>query len=116
MNNTTNKTNTTQLERREWLATALIVVFFTAIILVIWNDFYDRMSQYSCDPSPHIVHEGDTIYKLGMAYCTGAREVAIDDAVEQYGTNLQIGQVIYLPIKNGCTIRPTDGGQTVKDC
>ena len=108
--------NTTTYERREWLVTALIVVFFTAIIFVIWNDFYDRMTQYSCDPSPRIVQEGDTIYKFGMAYCTGAREVAIDDAVKQYGTNLQIGQVIYLPISNDCPLRVTDGGEVFQDC
>ena len=108
--------NTTQLERREWLVTALIVVFFTTLILLIWNDFYDRMTQYSCDPTPRIVQEGDTIYKFGMAHCTGAREVAIDDAVKAYGTNLQIGQVIYLPIKNGCPLRVTDGGEVFQDC
>lgn len=108
--------NTTQLERREWLVTALIVVFFTALILVIWNDFYDRMTQYACDPAPHIVQQGDTIYDLVMANCTGALEVAVDDNVETYGTNLQIGQQVILQSKNGCSLRATDGGEITEDC
>lgn len=108
--------NTTQLERREWLVTALIVVFFTALILIIWNDFYGRMTQYACDTSPIVVQEGDTIYDLVMAHCVGALEVAVDDNVETYGTNLQIGQVIYLPISNDCPLRVTDGGEVFQDC
>lgn len=108
--------NTTQLERREWLVTALIVVFFSALILFIWNDFYDRMSKYSCDPTPLIVQEGDTIYDLVMANCTGALEVAVDDNVETYGTNLQIGQQIFLTSHQGCVIRITDGGEAYEDC
>jgi hypothetical protein len=111
-----NTMNTTRYERREWLVTALIVVFFTTLILLIWNDFYDRMTKYSCDPTGFVVTEGTTIYQLGMAHCTGAREVAIDDAVKQYGTNLQIGQVIYLPISNDCSLRVTDGGEVFQDC
>ena len=108
--------NTTQLERREWLVTALIVVFFTALILVIWQDFYGRMTQYACDPAPHIVQEGDTIYDLVMANCTGALEVAVDDNVETYGTNLQIGQQVILQSQDGCLLRTTDGGEITEDC
>lgn len=107
---------TTQLERREWLVTALIVVFFTALILVIWNDFYDRMTQYACDPTPHIVQQGDTIYDLVMRNCVGALEVAVDKNVETYGTNLQIGQQIVLQSHEGCALRVTDGGEVAEDC
>ena len=108
--------NTTQLERREWLVTALIVVFFTALILSIWSGFYDRMTQYACDPAPHIVQEGDTIYDLVMANCTGALEVAVDDNVETYGTNLQIGQQVLLQSHHDCAMRITDGGEVYEDC
>jgi hypothetical protein len=108
--------NTTQLERREWLVTALIVAFFTALILIIWNDFHDRMTQYTCDPTPIIVQEGDTIYALVRANCIGALEVAVDDNVMTYGTNLQIGQQIFLQSHEDCAMRVTDGGEVYEDC
>lgn len=108
--------NTTTQQTADRVVTALIVAFFTALIIFIWQDFYDRMTQYACDPSRHIVQEGDTIYDLVMANCVGALEVAVDDNVETYGTNLQIGQAIYLTSQDGCVLRGTDGGEVVEDC
>ena len=102
--------------KADYIVTALIVAFFTALILWIWQDFYDRMTQYACDPTPIIVEEGDTIYNLVRANCVGALEVAVDDNVETYGTNIQIGQRVVLMSHQGCVMQVTDGGEVVEDC
>lgn len=98
------------------VVTLLIASFFVALIVYIWQDFYGRMTQYACDTSPLIVEQGDTIYDLVMANCVGALEVAVDDNVETYGTNIQIGQQVVLQSNPDCAMRVTDGGEVFADC
>lgn len=108
--------NNKTAKKADAIVTLLIAVFFVALIVYIWQDFYGRMTNYACDSTPHIVQEGDTIYDLVMANCTGMLDKAVDDNVETYGTNLQIGQQIFLQSDPDCPLRVTDGGEVYADC
>lgn len=108
--------NETTVKKADAVVTLLIVSFFVALIVYIWQDFYGRMTNYACDSSALIVQEGDTIYDLVMANCTGMLDKAVDDNVETYGTNIQIGQQIVLQSDPDCALRVTDGGEVLADC
>jgi hypothetical protein len=75
-----------------------------------------QMNAYSCETSKHLVLEGETLYQIVRANCQGNKTEALDDAVSTYGTELQVGQVIYLPQNNDCQLRITDGNEPVEDC
>jgi hypothetical protein len=48
--------------------------------------------------------------------CTGNLRSAVDDHVEFYGTDIQVGQAIVLKQNQDCELRRTDGGQVMLDC
>jgi hypothetical protein len=50
-----------------------------------------------CDGSIHTVRSGDTIVAIAQLHCTNNIEVAIDQLVLQYGSDITPGQLIQLP-------------------
>lgn len=78
-----------------WLGASVIVAF------LIWavSDFDRRMKHYTCDATPMTVSYRDTLYDIATKNCEGNVNYAIDDLVDKYGTNIQIGQVIQLETK-----------------
>ena len=94
----------------------LIIAFLAVFVVWVYNDFDKRMTEFSCDTAPVQVYEGTTVWALTMQNCTGNHTAAVDANVEAYGTNLQIGQTIYLVPNQDCTLRVTDGGEVFQDC
>lgn len=80
------------------IRTFLTVLAVGGVLFLVWavRDYNKRMNTYSCDTAPVTVYRDDTLWQIARQHCWGNLSVAVDDLVEEYGTNLQIGQVIYL--------------------
>lgn len=81
-------------------------------------DFNKRLDEYTCDATNDnvVVNNGDTVWRIVTTNCTGNIRKAVDDHVEFYGTDIQVGQAIQLKQNQDCELRRTDGGQAVADC
>ena len=63
-----------------------------------------------------LVKDGDTLYWIARTNCEGNTMEVVDRLVKLYGTDLTIGDTIYLPTHNSCELRMTDGGEVFEDC
>lgn len=106
----------TEYEKLHTGLLTLIAAFLAVFAVWVYHDFDKRMTQFSCDTAPQEVYEGTTVWELVMQNCTGNHSVAVDANVEVYGTNLQIGQIIYLVPNQDCTLQVTDGGEVTQNC
>jgi hypothetical protein len=73
-------------------------------------------SQFFCDGTPVTVKNGDTLYWIARTNCEGNTMEVVDRLVKLYGTNLAIGDTIYLPTHSTCELRITDGGEVMEEC
>lgn len=93
---------------------------FIGIALAVATMFYIQTQRaidaYICDSRSIIVRQGDTMFDLVTQNCDGNLSRALDDAVDRYGTNLAIGQQVFLPQNNDCYLYLTDGGEVAEDC
>lgn len=76
---------------------------FGAVILasfVIWKKMDNQFNAYTCNTDPVIVQEGDSMYEIAMANCSGNITNAVDDLVDEYGfTEIYPGQQLWLSSK-----------------
>lgn len=76
---------------------------FGAVILasfVIWKKMDNQFNAYTCNTDPVIVQEGDSMYEIAMANCSGNITNAVDDLVDEYGfTEIYPGQQLWLGSK-----------------
>lgn len=98
------------------VVTVTLSAFIIGFLVWVWNDFNHRMVEFTCDSREVIVHEYDTIWGIVNANCSGNVSVAVDRMVEKYGTNIQVGQHIFLLANEDCDLRITDGGEVFQDC
>jgi hypothetical protein len=65
-----------------------------------WNHLENLWNEYTCDPAPVIIQEGQNLYQIASAHCTGNIGNAVDDLVIEYGTTqIYPGQQIWLSSK-----------------
>jgi hypothetical protein len=76
----------------------------------------EKANEYFCDGAPIIVQDGDTLYWIARENCVGNIMNVVDTLVNVYGSDIQVGQKIYLPTHPSCGLRLTDGGDAVDDC
>lgn len=76
---------------------------------------YEVIDRYTCDPSGIIVEEGDSLYSIARANCSGNINVAVDEIYSYYGANIRPGQLLHLPHTNGCPVVLTEGN-IYEDC
>jgi len=98
------------------VVTVTLSTFIIGFLVWVWNDFNHRMVEFTCDSREVIVHEYDTIWSIVNTNCSGNVSVVVDRMVEKYGTNIQIGQRIFLFANEDCDLRITDGGEVFQDC
>jgi|APGre2960657423_1045063.scaffolds.fasta_scaffold106199_2 hypothetical protein len=77
----------------------LLVIAGSCFAVWAYRDYDKRMNTYSCTPYPVIVYQGATLWQIANDHCVGNISLAVDDLVDEYGTLLQIGQVINLKSK-----------------
>jgi hypothetical protein len=98
----------------------ILLGIFIGIAIAVATMFYIQTQKaidaYICDSRSIIVRQGDTMFDLVTQNCSGNLGEALDDAVDIYGTNLAVGQQIFLPQNNDCNLRITDGGEVFEDC
>lgn len=74
---------------------------FIAVIasaFVLWKNMNDQFNAYVCNADPVIVQEGDSMYEIAIANCSGNIPNAVDDLVQEYGfTEIYPGQELWLP-------------------
>jgi LysM domain len=75
----------------------------------------DRAQAFSCDPEPHSVEYGDTLWAIAEAKCEGNLETVTDNLVAVYGSNIQVGWTIWLPTDQDCLLENRDG-QIYDEC
>lgn len=81
-----------------------IMIALVSMIAVVgfsyWNHLENLWNKYTCDTAPVIIQEGQTLFQIAHANCTGNIGNAVDDLVIEYGTT-QIfpGQQIWLSSK-----------------
>jgi hypothetical protein len=85
-----------------WIDKAVFVIF--AVVLVAAYSFWMRMEskwdRYTCDTASVIIGEGQTLYQIVHANCTGNLSNAVDQIVMDYGTTqIYPGQEIWLPVQ-----------------
>lgn len=73
-------------------------------------------SEFFCNGASVTVRDGDTLYWIARTNCEGNTMEVVDRLVKLYGTNLAIGDTIYLPTHNTCELRITDGGDVFEEC
>ena len=102
--------------------TAKTVLITVALVLVSVFAFgyLDRQdtkdSQFFCDGTPVTVKEGDTLYWIARTNCEGNTMEVVDRLVKLYGTELNVGDTIYLPTHNTCELSMADSGEVFEDC
>lgn len=98
----------------------ILLGIFIGIAIAVATMFYIQTQRaidaYICDSRSIIVRQNDTMFDLVTQNCSGNLGEALDDAVDIYGTNLGIGQQVFLPQNNDCNLRLTDGGDVFEDC
>ena len=75
----------------------------------------DRHANFTCDPEPHSVQYGDTLWAIAEAKCEGNIQYVTDNLVDVYGTNIQLGQSIWLPTSDECLLEQR-GGEVYDEC
>lgn len=105
-----------QLHKIETVLLAVIVAVAIAVSAFFYVQTQRAVEAYICDSKPITVNEGDTLYRLVRANCDGNLQEALNDAVDIYGTIIGVGQTVFLPQSNNCSMRLTDGGEAVEDC
>jgi hypothetical protein len=74
---------------------------FGAVILasfVIWKKMDTQFNAYACNTNPVIVQEGNSMWEIAHANCSGNIVNAVDDIVQEYGfTEIYPGQQLFLP-------------------
>lgn len=73
-------------------------------------------NEFFCNGAPISIKDGDTLYWIARTNCDGNTMNVLDQLVRVYGTDLTVGDTIYLPTHSSCEIRLTDGGQVMEDC
>ena len=76
----------------------------------------ETSNNFNCELAPHTVQQGDTLWAIAESKCEGDIQRVTDNLVNTYGTNIQVGQNIYLPEHENCELRLTDGGQVMEEC
>lgn len=94
----------------------VLIAIALAVALMFYRQTQNAINAYNCDSRPILVGEGVTLYQIVSYNCSGNLGEALDDAVDIYGTNLGVGQQIFLPQNNDCNLRLTDGGDVYEDC
>lgn len=101
------------------LATITLALLFTFTFTSV-KDFLTQQrieaNQYFCNGAPITVKDGDTLYWIARTNCDGNYMNALDELVNFYGADIQVGDKIYLPTHFPCVLRATDGGQVMEDC
>lgn len=65
--------------------------------------------KFTCEPNPHSVQYGDTLWAIAEAKCDGNIQAVTDNLVDTYGTNIQLGDTIWLPTNQDCLLENRDG-------
>jgi hypothetical protein len=73
-------------------------------------------SEFFCNGASVTVKDGDTLYWIARTNCEGNTMEVVDRLVKLYGTDLAVGDTIYLPTHNTCELRITDGGEVLEEC
>jgi len=77
---------------------------------------HQQDNEFFCSGAPIVIENGDTLYWLAQEHCHGNIMNVVDRLVRTYGTDLVIGNTIYLPTHPSCEMRITDGGEILEDC
>ena len=75
----------------------------------------DNASRFTCQPDPHSVQYGDTLWAIAEAKCKGNIQAVTDNLVDTYGTNIQLGDTIWLPTDENCLLEKR-GGEIYDRC
>jgi len=86
--------------RVTWGFYAYLVVLVTFFVGFLFRDYVHRMESYVCNTRQYTVNYGETLWEIAQSNCSGSIRSAVDDLVKAYGTTIQNGQVIELPVNN----------------
>jgi hypothetical protein len=99
---------------------SLVIVFSAVSSLFFAYTYMEKLSikdnEFFCDGAPITIKEGDTLYWIAREHCEGNTRNVVDKLVNLYGTELTIGDNVYLPTHPSCELRMTDGGQVFEEC
>lgn len=99
--------------RRLFALSCITVTFLFGVFLI--RDYKNRL-EFSCDNAEIIVVSGDTLWDIVRSNCHGNKNEALDYHVQVYGTNLQIGQHIFLAQNQDCLLTLSDTGDVWENC
>ena len=75
-----------------------VFIVVIAAAFAIWNSMNNQFNAYVCNTKPVVVQEGDTMWEIAHANCSGNIVNAVDDLVQEYGfTEVYPGQQLWLP-------------------
>ena len=78
--------------RRRLMVAASLFIISIPVIKVLVSEPPAR-----CNHALHVVTSGETIWSIAHANCTSGIITAIDQLVDQYGSNIDVGDRIQLP-------------------
>jgi hypothetical protein len=75
-----------------------VFIVIIAAAFVLWKGMTDQFNAYVCNTDPVIVQEGNSMWEIAHANCSGNIVNAVDDIVQEYGfTEIYPGQQLFLP-------------------
>ncbi len=96
--------------------TTVVITLASVFIYSFLQNQAEKDAEFFCNGAPITIKEGDTLYWIAREHCEGNTRNVVDKLVNIYGTDLTIGDTIYLPVHPNCELRLTDGGQVMEDC
>lgn len=86
--------------RITWAFYGFLAVLITGFLYFLIEDSAKRIDSYLCNTKQHTVSYGETLWEIAMSNCSGNIESAVNDLVKTYGSTIQNGQIIDLPVNN----------------
>ncbi len=81
------------------LALLVVGLFLLPVILTLTNK--SHQPQYGCVTTQVVAEDGDTLDGIVLDNCYGDKALVLNLLVRMYGTLIQVGQVIHLPVPSG---------------
>ena len=66
-----------------------------SFVALLW---FAGKPRFSCAEAPVKVSHGDTLWSIAERECEGEISFVVDFLVEQYGTTIHAGQLVWLPL------------------
>lgn len=105
------------VNQERWQNVKTTAVLATAVGVMLAGVVFSlkKDEEFVCEETPHTVNHLENLWGIAEKKCHGNIRHATDKLVKAYGTNIQAGDVIWLPLNQNCDLDLLDG-QVYESC